>query len=70
MPKSVSTCELLTTAEFAERLKISVATARRWRHNGKGPNYVRLGYNDVRYRLEDVDAFLKGQTVITFGGGA
>ncbi|MTE10442.1 helix-turn-helix domain-containing protein [Corynebacterium aurimucosum] len=70
MPKLVSTCELLTTADLAERLKISVATARRWRHNGKGPNYVRLGHNDVRYRLEDVDAFLKGQTVITFGGGA
>ena len=51
MTKSVSTCELLTTAELAERLKISVATARRWRHNGKGPNYVRLGHNDVRYGL-------------------
>lgn len=70
MPKSVSTCELLTTVELADRLKISVATARRWRHSGKGPNYVRLGHNDVRYRLEDVDAFLKKQTVATFGGGA
>lgn len=66
----ISTCELLTTAELAERLKISVATARRWRHSGKGPDYVRLSPNDVRYRLEDVDAFLKKQTVTTFGGGA
>lgn len=70
MPKSVSTCELLTTAELAERLKVSVATVRRWRHNGKGPSYVRLSHNDVRYRLEDVDAFLKSQTITTFGGGA
>ncbi len=70
MPKPVSTCELLTTAELAERLKISVATVRRWRHSGKGPNYVRFGRNDVRYRLEDVDAFLKSQTVTMFGGGA
>lgn len=70
MPKLVSTCELLTTAELAERLKISVATVRRWRHGGKGPNYVRFGRNDVRYRLEDVDAFLKEKTVTMFGGGA
>lgn len=70
MPKSVSTCDLLTTAELAERLKISVATVRRWRHSGKGPNYVRFSRNDVRYRLEDVDAFLKEQTVTMFGGGA
>lgn len=72
MPKNatISTCELLTTAECAERLKVSVATVRRWRHRGEGPNYVRFSRNDVRYRIEDVDAFLKQKTVITYGGGA
>lgn len=70
MPKTVSTCELLTPPQLAERLQVSLYTIRRWRRTGVGPAYVRLNGNDVRYRIEDVDAFLKKQTVTTFGGGA
>jgi predicted site-specific integrase-resolvase len=34
--------------EAAERLGLSVATLRAWRHRGKGPRFVRLG-RAVRY---------------------
>lgn len=33
----------LTTEELAERFRVSVETARWWRHVGKGPQGVRIG---------------------------
>ncbi|MFL5795413.1 MAG: helix-turn-helix transcriptional regulator [Actinomycetota bacterium] len=41
--------ELLTEAELAQLLKVSVGTIRRWRAEGTGPPALRLG-RGVRYR--------------------
>lgn len=47
----------LTEAEAAARLCLKVATLRAWRHQGRGPVYVRLG-RAVRYLLTDIQEFL------------
>ncbi len=54
---------LLDEYQLAERLNVSVALLRKWRRQGKGPPYLKLG-TLVRYRLEDaelwLDAFTRG----------
>jgi len=47
----------LTEAEAAARLGLKVATLRAWRHQGRGPAYVRLG-RAIRYLSSDIDDFL------------
>lgn len=50
-------CESLTEAEAAARLGLKVATLRAWRHQGRGPAFVRLG-RAIRYLSTDIDEFL------------
>jgi len=53
---------LLNEHEVAERLKLSVATMRRWRLLRQGPKWLKLN-SAVRYRPEDVEAYLNGTAV-------
>jgi excisionase family DNA binding protein len=55
---------LLTDEETAKVLKISKGTLPVWRCNGKGPRYVKVG-SHVRYRIQDIDEYLKNNTVVT-----
>lgn len=48
---------LMTTDQLCEFLQVSRRTVATWRAQHTGPAYVRLG-NSVRYRPEDVDAWL------------
>ena len=50
--------EPLTEADAAARLGLKVATLRAWRHQGKGPTFVRLG-RAIRYLASDIDEFLR-----------
>jgi predicted DNA-binding transcriptional regulator AlpA len=50
--------KLLNDHEVARLTGLSVATLRRWRLLGKGPRYAKLGAL-VRYRLEDLQAFIE-----------
>ena len=47
----------LTESEAATRLGLKVATLRAWRHQGRGPAYVRFG-RAVRYLTTDIDDFI------------
>jgi predicted DNA-binding transcriptional regulator AlpA len=47
----------MTESEAASRLGLKVATLRAWRHQARGPAYVRLG-RAVRYLAIDIDDFL------------
>ena len=47
----------MTESEAATRLGLKVATLRAWRHQGRGPAYLRLG-RAVRYLAIDIDEFL------------
>ena len=52
---------LLTDAEVAALLGASLQTVRNWRWRGEGPRCVKLGARMVRYRPEDVVAFVNGE---------
>lgn len=45
--------ELLTPEEKAKELKISTETLRRWRRQGKGPEYKRISRQCIRYLREE-----------------
>ena len=50
--------KLITEHETAERLSIRVCTLRKWRWEGRGPRFVKIGAA-VRYDPADVDAFIE-----------
>jgi predicted DNA-binding transcriptional regulator AlpA len=50
--------KLLTEKELAKELAISLATLRRRRAEGRPPLFVIIGAS-VRYRKEDIDAFIQ-----------
>jgi excisionase family DNA binding protein len=39
-------------------LGISVQTLRNWRHQRRGPHYLKVGGRSVRYHLQDLDSYL------------
>jgi hypothetical protein len=47
---------LLHQIDLSRRWKISPRTLERWRSDGTGPRYLKIG-GRVRYRLEDVEAY-------------
>ena len=51
---------LLSSADVAELLDVSMRTLEFWRYAGKGPAYVKVGKR-VRYRPADVEAYLEAQ---------
>jgi predicted DNA-binding transcriptional regulator AlpA len=51
---------LITDVQLAAYLGVSVATPRKWRLNGTGPRWFKLGGGSlVRYSLNDVQAWLE-----------
>jgi predicted site-specific integrase-resolvase len=54
------TPEHVTQAALARRWQVSPRTLERWRSDGTGPAFVRIG-GQVRYRLEDVEAYERRQ---------
>jgi len=51
---------VLTPAEAAVRLLTKPRTLERWRSNGTGPRFVRIGRR-VGYRPEDLTSFVAAQ---------
>jgi len=61
----MESAELLTAAQVADILKISVPVLGNWRSAGRGPRYLKLTEGQrgrVRYRRPDVDAFIASRT--------
>ena len=56
---SLSIHLLLNEQEAAERLNLSPKTLTRWRWKGVGPRWIKVGARTVRYREEDLQAFLE-----------
>lgn len=57
--------DVLTTEKAAEYLGLKPATLTSWRHQGRGPRYIKVGRSCV-YRLADVESWLDEQAVIPF----
>jgi excisionase family DNA binding protein len=57
---SQRTPRLLSPEELAAYLAVPLATVYRWRSRGDGPASYRVGRH-VRYKLEDVEAWLSGR---------
>lgn len=62
------THRLMTIAEVAERLNVPIKTLYNWRHLGRGPRSIRVAGRSVRYRPEDVEAWLASRPAL--GGDA
>lgn len=50
---------MLKSKEVAEMLGVTTATLLRWRNEGTAPRHVRLPSGIVRFRIEDVEKWLK-----------
>jgi excisionase family DNA binding protein len=48
---------LLTEGEAATLLRVSLTSVRRWRREGRGPVYRKIG-RSVRYRRDDLADFV------------
>lgn len=57
----VETRQVLTQKQAASMLGISPATMQMWRWQNIGPRYLKLG-RLVRYRLQDIEAYLASKT--------
>ena len=54
----MSTTEaLVTEGEAANLLRVSIMSVRRWRREGRGPVYRKMG-RSVRYRRDDLADFV------------
>ena len=61
--------DILTDRELAGELDIPHRRLEQWRYLGTGPAFVRIG-RSVRYRRDDVEAWLASQTVTPAASGA
>jgi len=55
----------MNESEVAQLASVSIALLRKWRRQGTGPRFLKLG-RLVRYLVKDVDAWLNSQV---FEGG-
>jgi predicted site-specific integrase-resolvase len=56
-----SQIETMREQDAARALGVSVKTLQKWRHFGGGPNYIKISSRCVRYRPEDLAAFLNAR---------
>lgn len=66
---AVSLPRLLTQKELAEYLNKSTAWCERARWAGEGPRFIKLGRH-VRYRADDVLAWIEANARASVGGAA
>jgi excisionase family DNA binding protein len=62
----------LTTRQLAKRVGVSVDTVHSWTSRGHGPPCYRFTQRCIRYRLEDVEAWIAASFAVPKpqGGGA
>lgn len=49
---------MLTAKQVAHKFQVHILTVRRWQHSGELPSY-KIGKRGVRFRREDVYAFMR-----------
>ncbi|MCB9480026.1 MAG: helix-turn-helix domain-containing protein [Planctomycetaceae bacterium] len=54
---------VLSETQAAQRLALTPRALQAWRYQGRGPKFVRISARCVRYRVEDLDAWLEARIV-------
>jgi len=54
--------DIMNSAEAMEFLKVPKSSFERWRANGHGPAFIRIGPRRIAYRRGDLEAWLAGRT--------
>jgi predicted DNA-binding transcriptional regulator AlpA len=54
--------QLVDTRQAAAILGKHAAVLADWRHQGRGPRYVKMG-KSVRYRLDELDLWVEANTI-------
>jgi predicted DNA-binding transcriptional regulator AlpA len=54
---------VLTHKQTAAEMGIAAVTLSLWRRQGRGPAWIQMGGRAVRYRREDVDAWMLAHRV-------
>ena len=54
---------LVKPVEVAEYLDTTTANLAQMRYRGTGPKFVKLGHRAIRYRWEDVHAWIEANTL-------
>jgi predicted DNA-binding transcriptional regulator AlpA len=62
---TANAAKLLAPDEVAGQTGLSVETLAQWRSQKRGPNYVKISRNFVRYRQCDLDGWLAERIVRT-----
>jgi len=52
----------LTESEASRQIGVSISGLRKWRKNGQGPRYIKLG-RLIRYRSSEIQSWLAAHTV-------
>jgi predicted DNA-binding transcriptional regulator AlpA len=55
--------KLLKDTEAAAFLGVKDQTVRTWRSKNIGPKYIRISRNIIRYRSEDLEAYLAARII-------
>jgi predicted DNA-binding transcriptional regulator AlpA len=63
--QSATSSRLLSAIEVAERTGLLMETLAQWRSQGKGPPYLKISRNCVRYQQCDLDGWLAERIVRT-----
>ena len=56
--------KLLNSQEAGNYIGVKESTLTMWRHNNKGPRYIKVGSRLVKYNRSDLDAFLNRNAVM------
>ncbi|WBL19199.1 helix-turn-helix transcriptional regulator [Citricoccus sp. NR2] len=57
------TGNLLKPDVVAGYLGTTTANLSQWRYKGTGPKFIKLGHRAIRYRMEDVNAWIEANTL-------
>jgi len=57
-PRLIDTGRVMNSAATAKAISVSPATLCRWRNEGYGPVFMRIGPATIRYKIADVENWL------------
>jgi DNA-binding transcriptional MerR regulator len=54
--------QAINETEASALLGVAIQTLRNWRHQRKGPAYLKLG-RSIRYQIEDIKSFMEAHRI-------